>query len=302
MAYWKRFLFKLRNFVRPGRAERDLTREIQSHLELLQDDFRRRGMSADEARLAAKRAYGGIEQAKELHRETRSWLWLEQVRQDIRFSIRSLWSSPVFSLTAVLTLALGIGANTAIFSLIDALMLRALPVSHPEQLLQVNTAGPGIWGAAGPFVSNPIWEQLRDRQDVFSGLFGSAVTRFDLSGRGEARYVQGNYVSGQFFETLGLRPMVGRVITPADDRRGCSGTALLSYGFWQSEYGGRTSVAGTTISLDNHPFEIIGVLRPGFSGVDVGRKSDIYVPLCTETIIGGKTAYWTAVAAAGFVS
>lgn len=288
MPYWKRFLYKLRNFVRPGPAERDLAREIESHLELLQDSFRRRGMNANEARLAAKRAYGGIEQAKEMHRETRSWLWLEQVRQDIRFSIRTLWNSPVFSLTAVLTLALGIGANTAIFSLIDALMLQSLPVSHPEQLLQVNMAGRGIWGVAAPFVSNPVWEQLRDRQDVFSGLFGYAVARFDLSGRGEARYVQGNYVSGQFFETLGLRPIVGRIITSADDRRGCPGTALLSYSFWQSEYGGRDNVPGTIISLDNHSFEILGVIGPGFNGVDVGRKSDVYVPLCTEKIIGGE--------------
>jgi putative ABC transport system permease protein len=287
MAYWKRFLYKLRNFVRPGRAEQALAREIESHLQLLQDDFRLRGMSADEARLAAKRAYGGIEQAKELHRETRTWLWLDQARQDIRFSIRMLRNSPGFSLTAILTLALGIGANTAIFSLIDAVMLKALPVSHPEELMQVNMAKRDIWGIEEPFVSNPVWEQLRDRQDIFSGLFGYAVARFDLSARGEARYVQGNYVSGQFFDTLGLRPISGRVMTAADDRRGCPGTAVLSYGFWQSEYGGRAGVAGTTISLDNHPFEILGVIGPGFTGVDVGRESDIYVPLCAEKIIGG---------------
>jgi predicted permease len=244
-------------------------------------------MDAEGARFAAKRAYGGIEQAKELHREARSWLWLEQVRQDIRFSIRTLRNSPGFSLTAILTLALGIGANTAIFSLIDAVMLKTLPVSHPEQLLQVNMAGRGIWGIAVPFMSNPVWEQLRDRQDVFSGLFGYAVTRFDLSGRGEARYAQGNYVSGQFFDTLGLRPVIGRTLTNADDRRGCPGTAILSYGLWQNEYGGRADVVGKTILLDNHPFEILGVIGPGFTGVDVGRESDIYVPLCAEKIIGG---------------
>ena len=287
MAYWKRFLYKLRNFVRPGRAEEDLAREIGTHLELLQDKFRRRGMSAEEARVAAKRAYGGIEQAKELHRDERSWLWLEQVRQDLRLSARILLKSPGFSITAVLTLALGIGANTAIFSLIDAVMLRALPVSHPEQLLQVNMAKSDIWGVENPFVSNPVWEQLRDRQDIFSGLLGYAVARFDLSARGEARYVQGNYVSGQFFDTLGLRPIAGRVITTADDRRGCPGTAVLSYGFWQSEYGGRVGVLGKTISLDNHPFEILGVIGPEFTGVDVGRKSDIYVPLCADKIIIG---------------
>jgi putative ABC transport system permease protein len=287
MAYWSRFLHKLRNFLQPGRAERDLAREIGSHLELLEDDFRRRGMSAEEARVAAKRAYGGIEQAKELHREERSWFWLEQIRQDLRFSIRALLKDPGFSITAVLTLALGIGANTAIFSLIDSVMLKALPVSHPEELLQVNMAKRDIWGLEEPFVSNPVWEQMRDRQDIFSGLLGYAVTRFDLSARGEARYVQGNYVSGQFFETLGLRPIAGQVMTTADDRRGYPGTVVLSYGFWQSEYGGRADVAGTTISLDNHPFEILGVIGPGFTGVDVGRESDIYVPLCAETIIGG---------------
>ncbi len=287
MAFWRRVLYKLRNFLQPGRAERDLDREISSHLELLQDDFQRRGMSADEARLAAKRAYGGIEQAKELHRDERSWIWLEQVRQDIRFSTRALRNSPGFSLTAVLTLVLGIGANTAIFSLIDAVMLKALPVSHPEQLMQVNMAKRDIWGIEEPFVSNPVWEQLRDRQDIFSGLSGYAVARFDLSARGEARYVQGNYVSGQFFDTLGLRPIAGRVMTSADDGRGCPGTAVLSYGFWQSEYGGRAGVAGTTISLDNHPFEILGVIGPGFTGVDVGRESDIYVPICAERFIGG---------------
>ena len=287
MAYLSRFLFKVRNFVQPGRAEQDLAREVESHLELLQDEFQRRGMTTNEARLAAKRAFGGIEQAKELHRGERSWLWLEQVRQDLRFSVRTLINSPGFSLIAIGTLALGIGATTAIFSLIDAVLLKTLPVSHPEQLVQVKMTGRDIWDMEGPFVSNPVWEQLRDRQDIFSGLFGYAVARFDLSARGEAHYIQGNYVSGQFFDTLGLRPVIGRLMTTADDRRSCPGMAVLSNGFWQSEYGGR-AVAGTTISLDNHPFEILGVIGSEFTGVDVGRQSDIYLPLCAEPIIGGK--------------
>jgi putative ABC transport system permease protein len=288
MAHWKRFTYKLRNFVRPGFAEDDLAREIRSHLELLREDFQRRGMSAEEAQLAARRAYGGIEQAKELDRDERSWLWLEQLRQDVRFTLRGLRNSPGFALTAVLTLALGIGANTAIFSLIDAVMLRMLPVSHPEQLLQVNMAKPDIWGIEEPFVSNPVWEQLRDRQDVFSGLFSYSVERFNLASRGEARFVQGNYVSGQFFETLGLHAAAGRILSMADDRRGCPGTAVLSYAFWQGEYGGRASVVGASILLDSHPFEIVGVTGPEFAGVDVGRKSEIYVPICVEPLICGE--------------
>jgi predicted permease len=247
-------------------------------------------MSAEEARLAAKRAYGGIEQAKELHREERSWLWLEQTRQDIRISTRTLLKSPGFTITAVLTLALGIGANTAIFSLINSVMLKTLPVSHPEQLRQVNMGNRDMWGTKNPFFSNPIWEQLRSRQDVFSGIFAYAVRRFNLAPRGEVRYVQGNYVTDQFFDTLGLRALVGRTFTTADGRRGCPGTAVISYGFWQSEYGGRADVVGKTISLDNHLFEILGVIGRGFTGVDVGRKSDLYVPLCAEKIVGGENS------------
>lgn len=288
MMAWRRFLSKLRNFLQPWRAERELRREVESHLQLLQDDYARQGMSFDEARLAAKRAYGGVEQAKELHRDERSWIWLEHFRQDIRFSIRTLAKSPAFSITAIATLALGIGANTAIFSLIDSVMLKTLPVSHPEQLRQVTMASRNIWGVEEPFVSNPVWEQLRDRQDIFSGLLAYALARFNLSARGEARYVQGNYVSGQFFDALGLRPVLGRTLTPADDHRGCAATAVLSYGFWQSEYGGRADIIGKTITLDNHPFEILGVIGPGFTGVDVGRKSDIYAALCAEPIIGGQ--------------
>jgi putative ABC transport system permease protein len=210
---------------------------------------------------------------------------LDAIVQDVRYAIRMLRSSPGFAAVAILSLALGIGANTAIFSLIDSLMLKALPVSHPEQLLQVTID-------EEPFFSNPIWEQLRDRQDVFSGIFayGMAGGRFNLAAGGEARYAHGNFASGQFFDTLGLHAIIGRTFTMADDQRGCPGTAVLSYGFWRREYGGRAEVVGKTISLDNHPFEILGVIEPGFNGVDVGSDRDLYVPVCTERIIGGETS------------
>jgi putative ABC transport system permease protein len=206
----------------------------------------------------------------------------DAILQDVRYALRALRSSPGFAAVAILSLALGIGANTAIFSLIDSVILKTLPVSHPEQLLQVTM------GKNASF-TNPIWEQLRDRQDVFSGMFAYGGGRFNLAAGGEARYAEGNFASGQFFETLGLHAIIGRTFTMADDQRGCPATAVISYGFWQREYGGRADAVGKTVSLDNHPFEILGVIPPGFTGFDVGSDKDVYVPVCTEKIIHGET-------------
>jgi putative ABC transport system permease protein len=206
---------------------------------------------------------------------------LDALFQDVRYAIRSLRSSPGFAAVAILSLALGIGANTAIFSLIDAVILKSLPVRHPEELLQVMMGTQSYVG-----YSNPTWEHLRDRQDVFSGIFAYGQWDFNLASGGEARSVNGVYVSGQYFETLGVRAILGRTLAPADDTRGCAGSAVLSYGFWQSEYGGRAGILGKTISIDRHPIEIVGVAEPGFIGVEVGHSADVMVPLCAVTAIG----------------
>jgi predicted permease len=203
--------------------------------------------------------------------------------QDLRYAVRALRSSPGFTAVAILSLALGIGANTAIFSLIDAVMLKTLPVSHPEQLLQV-TMG------TSQYPTNPIWEQIRDRQDVFSGIFGYGRWAFNLAAGGEVHNVNGEYVSGQFFDTLGVHALLGRTLTPVDDKRGCPGAAVLSYGFWQREYGGRADILDKSISLDSHPFEIVGVTGSQFTGIDVGSSVDVFVPLCAEKIIHGQTS------------
>jgi putative ABC transport system permease protein len=208
---------------------------------------------------------------------------LDAVLQDLRYAIRALRSSPGFAAVALLSLALGIGANTAIFSLIDAVMLKTLPVSHPEQLLHV-TLG------KDHYYTNPLWEQIRDRQDVFSAIFAYGGDRLNLAAGGEARYAASYFVSGQFFETLGLHAVLGRTLIPADDKRGCPATAVLSHAFWRKEYGARAQVIGESISLDNHPFEIIGVLESGFTGVEVGSAIDLYVPMCSEKIIKGENS------------
>src|SRR4051794_3457884 len=210
---------------------------------------------------------------------------LDTVWQDSRHAIRALRNDPGFAVVTALSLALGIGANTAIFSLIDAVMLKTLPVSHPEELVQV-TAG----GAGGGYFSNPIWEQIRDRQDAFSGIFAYCRWAFNLASGGEARNVNGAYVSGQYFDALGVPAALGRTFTPADDRRGCAPSAVLTYGFWQREYGGRADILGRTISIDNHPFPIVGVAARGFTGTEVGASLDLMVPLCAEKILHGDTS------------
>jgi len=209
---------------------------------------------------------------------------LDRFVQDIRYAIRTLRTAPGFALVAILSLALGIGANTAIFSLIDAVMLKTLPVSRPEELLQVTESNDNT------SFTNPLWEALRDRQDVFSGIFAYSGRRFNLAAGGEARNVNATMASGDYFATLGIQPVLGRLLTPADDRRGCAGTAVLGYDFWQREYEGRADVLGRSISLDGHPFEIIGVMQPGFTGTDVGRASNLAVPLCSEKILQGENS------------
>ena len=204
---------------------------------------------------------------------------LDALLQDLRYALRALRSSPGFAAVAILSLALGIGANTAIFSLIDSVMLKTLPVAHPEELLQVTTV---LYRNA---FSNPLWEQVRDGQDIFSSIFAFGLNRYDLSRGGEAHYALGNRVSGQYFETLGVHTVLGRTLTVADDKPGCPGTAVLSYDYWQRAYGGREDVLGKPISLDGHPFEIVGVSQPGFYGVTVGEAVDVTVPICTDAIV-----------------
>ncbi len=213
---------------------------------------------------------------------------IETLFQDIRYGLRILGRTPVISCIAILSLALGIGANTAIFSLIDTVMLRMLPVQKPEELSQLLIQDPKSGnGEADSTFSNPLWEELRNRQDVFSGIFAWNSTQFDLAQGGAVHDVDGLFASGDFFRTLGVRAATGRLITTADDTRGCSGVAVLSYGFWQDHFGGAQSAVGSSLSLDNHIFEVVGVSAQGFFGVDVGSKFDVAIPICTVAIFDG---------------
>jgi predicted permease len=282
MAPLRILLSRVLGLFRKSARDQDLDAELRAHIEMLVDENLRRGMSPTDARHAALRAFGGVEQVKQVYRERRGLQLLETLFQDIRYAFRMMRQNRVFTAVAVLSLALGIGANTAIFSLVDALLLKYLPVDHPEELRQISVGGDRV-------LTNPIWEQLRDHQNVFSGVFAFSDRAFNLSAGGEAHYADGLVASGDFFRVLGIHPALGRLLTPADDRRGCASVAVLSYGFWQSRYAGAPGVVGQKILVQTHPFEIIGVAQPGFYGAIVGQKFDVAVPVCTQPLIDGSS-------------
>ena len=213
--------------------------------------------------------------------------------QDVRFGLRMLRRSPGFTLIAVVSLALGIGANSAIFQLLDAVRLRNLPVRDPQRLLEVSvdtkTGRTGNFMCRYPKITNPLWEQIRDHQQSFSQIFAWANTIFDLSAAGEAHDVQGLWVSADYFRTLGVAPAAGRLFTAEDDRRGCgSPGAVISYGFWQRQFGGGMAAVGSKLTLDGHHFEVIGVTPQQFSGIDVGHSFDVALPICAEPLLAAK--------------
>jgi predicted permease len=271
---------KLRNQSRDDDVSRDIEREMDFHLAERADELVARGMDPARARDEARRRFGNVGIQRERTRERDLFTWLDTTLADLRYTARSLRAAPVFTFVTVLSLALGIGANTAIFSILNAVLLKSLPVQHPEELVAIERDGSHVF-------TNPLWEAIRDRQDMFTGAFAVGDATFSLTAGGEARNVAANWVSGDFFSTLGVQPALGRLLTRGDDFRGCPAVAVLGYGFWQSEYGGDPNVAGKTISFDGHPFTVLGVTEPRFFGVDVGSRPQAYVPLCDRAIIDG---------------
>ena len=216
--------------------------------------------------------------------------------QDLRDAFRALKATPVVTLVAILSLALGIGANTAIFSILDSLMLRTLPVKEPQRLVLL-----GEGDAARTSWTNPIWEQVRERQRLFDGAFVWWSTRFNLAQGGPTELVDGLWASGGLFDVLGVPAILGRTFTEADDRRGGGPdgpVAVISYNFWQRRFGGAADAIGRSLTVERVPFTIVGVAPPDFFGVDVGRTFDVAIPIGTEPLIRGKESsldgrsYW----------
>ena len=280
-------LYRLRALFRRKSMEAEMDEELRLHLERQAEKLMQSGVTREEATRRARMAFGGHEQLKEECRDARGVSLVETFVQDIRYGLRVLGRTPIITSVAILSLALGIGANTAIFSLIDTVMLRMLPVQRPEELVQVLRLNPERSGPATSSFTNPLWEQLQDHQDVFSSAFAWFPDQFDLAQGGAAHNVDGIYASGDYFSTLGVRPAAGRLLTSSDDKRGCASVAVLSYGFWQEHFGGAESAISSTLTLSRHPFEVIGVSAPGFYGVGVGSKFDVAIPVCSSAVFDG---------------
>lgn len=275
---------RLLDNLRPGRRRSEIEREIEFHLAELTDDLVAAGMGRREARQEARRRFGNPRWEAEVTDEGDLITWIESVMADLRYGLRSLSRSPGFSAVAILSLGLGIGANVAIFSLYNALVLRTLPVDRPEELMQV------VFGDGRTSFTYPLWSEFRDQQDLFDGVLAFGAETFNLADGGEARDVSGYLVSGGFFHTLGVRPHLGRLLTESDDYRGCPPVAVVSEGFWQRELGGTTEAIGGTLVLNGAPFELAGVTQSTFTGVDVGRSTEVYVPICAEPILSPGSA------------
>lgn len=226
--------------------------------------------------------------------------------QDLRYNLRLLRLSPGFTIVAILTLALGIGANTAIFQLISAIRLRSIPVKDPLELGTVRIAdrqwGSGQFSSQYSQLTFAMWQEIRKHQDGFAEIAAFSDRRFNLSTGGEVRYARAIQVSGDFFHVLGVNPLIGRLLGPSDDQPGCGiGGADISYAFWQRNFGGDPSILGRRLTLDGNSFEVIGVTPPAFKGISIGDSFDVAVPLCAEPVLSPRNnrltirhAWWLA--------
>lgn len=266
----RRFVGRLDALVRPGRAERELEREIEAHLQMLEEEYRRRGMNPEEARRAARRAMGGVEQAKELHREERTFHWLDRLRQDM-IAIRMLRKRPGFCLVVILTLGLGIGAVTAVFALVNRILIQPLPYDNADRLVTVKHAAPGL-GLSETGLSSGTYFHYRAHSRTLETLAIYRETTMDLAGRNDAaEQVDVALVSPELFEVLGVEAALGRLFTEHDAAPGFMDLrwpvpVLLGHGLWQRRYGGDPSIVGQFIYTTNStPRHVIGVLPPGFA-------------------------------------
>jgi len=274
------WLSRARNAFRAGRVESELDEEMRFHLEARAEELMREGREANDAEREARRRMGNLLALREESRDVKLAPWMESLWRDARFGVRMLWKDRVVSLAALVSLALAIGACTAAFLLIDALILRPLPVRQPERLIYLTYEEGGPGPATG--FSYPMLQRLQAASREQVELFAASVQGRDSAvfDHGAAEDVHGQFVSGNFFETLGVDAALGRVLSPSDDRAQDAGpVAVLAYSFWMRRFGGSPSVLGRWFQYEGKAFQIAGVARQGFTGVETGTRTDFWVPL-----------------------
>ena len=304
MRHLPRIRSSLRAILHRSRTERDMDAELRSHIDSYAEDLARTGLPRAEALRRARLEFGGLERVKEECRESRGISFIESLAQDLRYGLRMLRKSPGFTAIAVLTLALGIGANTAIFTLIDAVMLRTIPVRNPGNLVVFE------WANRNPFINGeystfsdcgktgsrassgcsfalPVFERFRADANVYSGVIACAgPAELDLSGNGPASIIRDEIVNGDYFSVLGVKAALGRTLGPGDDTPTASPAAVLSYAYWQSAFGGSPSVLSRSILLNNVAFKIVGVAAPSFTNLSPGKPQDLWTTIAMVPRLG----------------
>ena len=285
-----RILRQLRSFasalLHRGRVDDEFRSEIDFHVSAYADDLVRQGIPRAEAERRARVEFGSVSRVREECRAARGVALLDDLWGDLRYAARMMRRSPGFAAVAILSLGFGLGANTAIFTLVDTVMLKSLPVKNADRLFFVDNSGGKSGGGNGP--PYPCFEIMRDHNQYFSGLAAFSGERFKVTIDGAAESIGGQYVSGSYFELLGVQAAYGRVLTPADDSIVGSGgpeggVAVISYGLWKRRFGMSPAVLGKKIQVGTNWVTIVGVTRPEFFGLQVGLPTDLTIPMMLTT-------------------
>lgn len=281
----KEFWLRLKALGKRRRLDRDLQDELDFHLAMREAGSRTKGASPSDVRSAARRKFGNPGRLKEICRELWTFQTVESFLQDLRYGARILRKSPGFTTVAVLTLALGIGANTAIFSLTYQILLRQLPVQHPDELVILRSPGPhnGHTSSDGDNANSfsyPLYEELQGRNAVFSGLLARFPVSLSVAGPGFSERADGELVTGNYFEVLGVNPALGRLFNQQDETSaGADTVAVLSYGYWTRRFGQDQNILNKQLTVNGSALTVVGVTQNGFTGVQIGQTPDIFVPV-----------------------
>jgi macrolide transport system ATP-binding/permease protein len=303
-------LRKLKWWMRRHEKEAELADEVRFHLEEEAEERRAEGLAQDQAKWVARRELGNIGLVTENTRAAWGWTWIEQVGQDLRYGWRAMAANKTFSALAILSLALGIGANTAIYSFMDSMLLRSLPVRDPQSLVVLNWHArqggmPGFvmhsmsghtWADGNDEASGifpyPAFEFLRKNDRIFASLFAYfPAGNLNVTSKGQSDLVKGQYVSGDYFGSLGVGPAAGRLIFPDDDQVGAGAVAVVSEGYSRAHFGSAANAVGQLTLIDNVPFTIVGVTPPEFFGTDPGVAPDVFLPMHTNILLGASDPY-----------